>query len=556
MKTRKFTAMLLTLAMAFSLLTVSAGAVMDNDHDRISVDTAGPLSVVWDSETVDSEAYHTGDIVSSEDGYYPSSFYLYVDSAEENGITVTGGTLSAPVEETEGGTKYLVTNNSGGSIVIRLANAAQSNNVYTLTFAAPEGQMAGGAITGVLQGYLPLGQYARGTMWGSPYTDGSTTAGSTPKVLGGFSSTGVSLGAGGGYVQYALRDSEGNQAYIEDDASNPYGVDFIVYGNAFNGNPEAASVQVSEDGKTWYELAGSLYYDPNTLRDVNITYTLSGSDIQYSITDPNGRNPGVSFPLTGTFKAGAAAWFPTTANYGGVWKTSAVSSDQTVGASAFNGASVTYTGVTLVKDTDTTADYQFGYADIHVNGGNYGTAINPYTAAATTQGGDGFDIAWAVKPDGTPAGLIRIGYIRVYTSALMSSTDNTTIPTPGIFGETSAEVCGIYAVTGSGSASITEDLFIADAATGENEVNTSNGGSQVVAAGKYRLYSDMERVLLNGETISDAADGHVFTMAAGDMLQIITQTGEEAPYITVLICRRDHDRIGPRCFGANWNYNN
>lgn len=114
MKTRKFTAMLLTLAMAFSLLTVSAGAVMDNDHDRISVDTAGPLSVVWDSETVDSEAYHTGDIVSSEDGYYPSSFYLYVDSAEENGITVTGGTLSAPVEETEGGTKYLVTNNSGG----------------------------------------------------------------------------------------------------------------------------------------------------------------------------------------------------------------------------------------------------------------------------------------------------------------------------------------------------------------------------------------------------------------------------------------------------------
>ena len=29
MKTRKFTAMLLTLAMAFSLLTVSAGAVMD-----------------------------------------------------------------------------------------------------------------------------------------------------------------------------------------------------------------------------------------------------------------------------------------------------------------------------------------------------------------------------------------------------------------------------------------------------------------------------------------------------------------------------------------------
>ena len=44
MKTRKFTAMLLTLAMAFSLLTVSAGAVMDNDHDRISVDKIGRAS--------------------------------------------------------------------------------------------------------------------------------------------------------------------------------------------------------------------------------------------------------------------------------------------------------------------------------------------------------------------------------------------------------------------------------------------------------------------------------------------------------------------------------
>lgn len=93
MKTRKFTAMLLALIMAFSLLTISAGAVMDNDHDRISVDTAGALSVVWDSENVNSNDYHTGDIVSSEDGYYPSSFYLYVDSAEDNGITITGGTL-------------------------------------------------------------------------------------------------------------------------------------------------------------------------------------------------------------------------------------------------------------------------------------------------------------------------------------------------------------------------------------------------------------------------------------------------------------------------------
>lgn len=212
-----------------------------------------------------------------------------------------------------------------------------------------------------------------------------------------------------------LRDSEGNQAYIEDDASNPYGVDFIVYGNAFNGNPEAASVQVSEDGKTWYELAGSLYYDPNTLRDVNITYTLSGSDIQYSITDPNGRNPGVSFPLTGTFKAGRRCVVP---HHGELRRRvegrPPSPSDQTVGASCLNGAQRDlyrrYTGKGHGYHRGLTV-WLCGY---HVNGGNYGYGDQPYTAAATTQGGDGFDIAWAVKPDGTPAGLIRIGYIRVY----------------------------------------------------------------------------------------------------------------------------------------------
>ena len=39
---------------------------------------------------------------------------------------------------------------------------------------------------------------------------------------------------------------------------------------------------------------------------------------------------------------------------------------------------ITYQNITLVRDTDTTPDYAFGYADITPNGSAYGTPANPY----------------------------------------------------------------------------------------------------------------------------------------------------------------------------------
>ena len=62
--------------------------------------------------------------------------------------------------------------------------------------------------------------------------------------------------------------------------TNPYGVDFVIYGNPFNGNPEAAAVQVYAqevlpDGTLgeykWYELAGSLYYSDSAVRNTTVT---------------------------------------------------------------------------------------------------------------------------------------------------------------------------------------------------------------------------------------------------------------------------------------------
>jgi hypothetical protein len=67
----------------------------------------------------------------------------------------------------------------------------------------------------------------------------------------------VSLGGHGGYATYYYEEP------IEDDPNNPYGVDFIVYGNAFAGGSvnEPAGCQVSYDGVTWYDLAGMRHYE-------------------------------------------------------------------------------------------------------------------------------------------------------------------------------------------------------------------------------------------------------------------------------------------------------
>ena len=70
----------------------------------------------------------------------------------------------------------------------------------------------------------------------------------------------VSLGGLGGQITVAFDEP------IRNDPNQPYGVDFVVIGNAFaaGGFPEAASCEVSQDGKTWYYLAGTAHYEALT----------------------------------------------------------------------------------------------------------------------------------------------------------------------------------------------------------------------------------------------------------------------------------------------------
>ena len=461
-------------------------------------------------------------------GYYPDMLALYmtydgaINATASDTDKVCFVTYDSNGEATEEGS-ITGTGSTFATVKIKAAGSISVNGV-TVNFSAPASPTtpAGSAPSSVVS-YLPIGQYASGQGWGSA---AGKFAGKTS-----LESTGVSLGALGGYIEFKFDDG------ITDDPTNPYGVDFVVYGNAFNGNPEAGAVQVSEDGTTWYELAGSKYYDggfsfdgnkatggkysnvyTGTLRDTTVNYT-KGSDIQVTL--------GGNGPKTFTT---ATAWWPTVDEYAdSVIAAAHQDSNVTISRTANQ---LTFGGVTAVQDSNTTAEYAFGYADVTPNGSpaTYGDAVNPYTPYTSGKtGGDGFDLAWAVDiSTGLPVNVTGkvFKYVRVYSAVL----DNAT------FGETSTEVCGIFTTanggTGSGAATSTVRLMN----TNEEPVTLNQQAVTSVAAGQYFLNSSAEYTYINGVLSSDAATeyGAEISIAAGQKIQIITQNGTESPFITVL----------------------
>lgn len=461
-------------------------------------------------------------------GYYPDMLALYmtyngaISATASDTDKVCFVTYDSNGEATEEGS-ITGTGNTFATVKIKAAGSISVNGV-TVNFSAPASPTtpAGSAPSSVVS-YLPIGQYASGQGWGSA---AGKFAGKTS-----LESTGVSLGALGGYIEFKFDDG------ITDDPTNPYGVDFVIYGNAFNGNPEAGAVQVSENGTTWYELAGSKYYDggfsfdgnkatggkysnvyTGTLRDTTVNYT-KGSDIQVTL--------GGNGPKTFTT---ATAWWPTVDEYAdSVIAAAHQDSNVTVSRTANQ---LTFGGVTAVQDSNATAEYAFGYADVTPNGSpaTYGDAVNPYTPYTSGKtGGDGFDLAWAVDiSTGRPVNVTGkvFKYVRVYSAVL----DNAT------FGETSTEVCGIFTTanggTGSGAATSAVSLMTEN----EEPVTLNQQDVTSVAAGQYFLKSSAEYTYINGVLSSDAATeyGAEISIAAGQKIQIITQNGTESPFITVL----------------------
>ena len=301
----------------------------------------------------------------------------------------------------------------------------------------------------------------------------------------------------------------------------------MIYGNAFNGNPEAAAVQVyaqevlTDDGNgnvtygpyKWYELAGSMYYSDSAVRNATVYYTKDDAGLHAAV---NGVTHSQD-PFTT-----AATWFPTKGSMNHE-ATSGINDATNTYITEYTDTTLKFTGVISIPDSDSNTDYAFGYADVTpVPSVKDGTPVNPYTPYTSDKvGGDGFDLAWAVELGSMkPVKINNAKYVRIYSAVLYNT---------GIFGETSPEITGIFRAVGTTGSAATSDLMLVSTAL----IPTTNGGYQEVDAGSYRIRSTEENVYLN-ETAVDASTPYQFTVESGKTYRIVTQSGTEAPYITVI----------------------
>ncbi|MCB8994150.1 MAG: T9SS type A sorting domain-containing protein [Bacteroidales bacterium] len=216
----------------------------------------------------------------------------------------------------------------------------------------------------------------------------------------------LSLGAFGGLIVLKFNKS------IENNADNPYGIDFVIYGNASAGHSEPGIVKVMKDENhnglpddTWYEIAGSEHFNQKTVENYSIRY----------------ENPKAS-------GAADVSWSDNTGGSGKVFKNSFHSQSYYPGPDNFPAISNDYidfsgtrleSRVRLVNGNYQSLPCTFGYADNHplTNQNFTGLPDNPYTPDIIEgDGGDGIDISWARNADGEYADLDAIDFVMICTA--------------------------------------------------------------------------------------------------------------------------------------------
>ena len=550
---------------------------------------------VWDANYTDGDSSLFYPSVLSLYAFRSSNDYITLEASNDNVRFVTYNG-AVPTEHTS--IKYS-TNQNSNLFIVKLTGAGNviikrtsNNTVYaTICFSAPKSDRADGTTPSAVCGYLPIGQFARSNSfgWGTIFTDATNVWGASKTAKfttdgNGYTATGVSLGMLGGYVQFELATA------LNEDATRPYGIDFIVYGNPFVGNPEAGSVKVyGKVGGTygWYNLAGSRHYQASTVKHMNISYVrlkaantsldpaFTAAGIYYS-TDyavPTGSttvNSAISaatwqgIPNSNGSGPVSQAWWPEKAdseNYEQVWRMWKSANGATYdghvngvywGTSATNSdiQVITYQGVVMVPDSDDTDYYRFGYADVRENGTHYGKAINPYATlpsagkqsaadGTTNCGGDGFDLSWAVDQYGNPVQVTDVTRIRVYSSVLYNA---------GVFGETSTEVCGLYIASGTGTGSAAAPTITVGgyslaqlSAMGISVTTTAVSSNQqiITVTGASGLFGTTSSVTVSGGTYvfmngESTATKSVTLGSTVNMIQIVNQSGTAEPFVTLL----------------------
>lgn len=354
---------------------------------------------------------------------------------------------------------------------------------------------------------------------GSQYTNGSaygTMPERTLKANGGV----LSLGNFGGYIVYKY------DTPIQNSPNNPYGVDFVIYGNSFgNGGHEPGYVQVSQDGETWYTLAGSEHFEDHNDCDYTMTYTNVGGKSSWTNSDgESGTN--YNYPI-----ASAYPYFS--------W-TEALEQSITVSGPRLNSsAKDAYGSAAAVLPA-------FGYVDVNTNGTINGTSNNPYNHPGTlVAGGDQFDLDWAVDDSGMPVSLDSISYIRIATASSIYA---------GAIGEKSTEVTAVTRVTNAAESAVGVTAAPnAITVNGNYLTIPENGGKLSVVANEDEEMTIAVTAAGEGTNIyignTGSAERTYSTIPEKGIVRIIVQEGEKEPYICYLVFR---DRISGTAVDVTW----
>lgn len=301
-----------------------------------------------------------GQTVSNDSVYY---FISDKEGAHEVSITVSNGTASAT---------------SKATIQVSKETAAYSNRVSKVfDFQTGPGQFVN---------TMPA--------WEAGKTEAQMIARAESDIKAGI---GVHLGTFGGYVVVGFDHAIMN---IPGQAS------FRVLGNAFNNWSEPGIIEVSVDRNgnglpddEWYEIAGSEYGKPKTLKNYEITY-YKPDESKTPVTSDD-------FPFHSDLEY--IKWTDNKGGSGYVRKNSF--HDQSY-YPQWKGATITFKGTRLsdetVVDLSGSGSYfvspafEFGYADNWPNGDEKNI----------------IKIDWAVDKNGKPVKLSGINFIRVYTGML------------------------------------------------------------------------------------------------------------------------------------------
>lgn len=452
---------------------------------------------------------------SGEGDWYPaftSDHYAY-------NIVVPNGTK-------EGTLRFTVTEGTS----VKVGSAEQTpdeNGVYTLTLKTSNQTVTVTSADGTVTNSYTFKIQAKSKYPGadkvvdflcinSQYTNGGY--GLLPEAT--LSGSLKSLGNFGGYITWYSANG------WTDNPANPYGVDFYVYGNAFDDGGSAAEngqVWVSEDGETWYALAGSEHYEKTTLWDYTVTYTRTANGKTAWQDNYGNRNDGSS--QTG-------AW-PKAENYpmNGL----------------LTGDSITLSGILLpsmdgtITGDGTTGAFvspvSFGYVD-HFANGSLGASVNPYMENPTKN--NGFDLAWAVDGEGNPVNVSgkTFHYVKVVTANNIWA---------GAFNEKSTEVSQLVTAQAAeeavGKTNAPVGVVISDGAEQKKVYFQENQQVYTVDIGSMKYVSltvdgtaQDDNIYINNQRVASgaAATGFRVTNAGETLVRVIVQNGEKEPQLYLL----------------------